>query len=81
MSVWKDVQLLGRLGVVLTIPVVLAVGPLVGYLIGSAVDQRWRTGPWGLGIGLTLGGTGSCIEVYRILRWVASLERKRIGKS
>ena len=76
----KDLQLLGRLGILLTIPAVLAAGPLFGYFAGSVVDQRWQTGPWTIAAGIVVGGVGSCIEVYRILRWVKRFERNQIGK-
>ena len=71
---------MGRLGVVLTIPVVLATGPLVGYVVGSAIDERWQTASWAMGVGVIVGGLGSCVQVYRILRWVAQHERKASGR-
>lgn len=80
MSPWNDLQLLGRLGMLLTVPVVLVAGPLLGTFMGNALDRRWHTAPWGLLICAAAGGLGSLIEVYRILRWVARLDRNKGGK-
>jgi F0F1-type ATP synthase assembly protein I len=76
----KDLQLLGRLGMLLTIPAVLAAGPLLGYFAGNFVHQRWQSGPWTMAAGIVIGGAGSCIEVYRILRWVRRFDRNKSGK-
>ena len=80
MSPGNDLQLLGRLGVLLTVPMVLVVGPMLGAFIGNALDRRWHTAPWGLLLCAATGGLGSLIEVYRILRWVARLDRNKSGK-
>ncbi|MBI3321141.1 MAG: AtpZ/AtpI family protein [Candidatus Omnitrophica bacterium] len=81
MSAWKDLQLLGRLGMLLTVPIVLAAGPLVGVLVGHWLDRRWHTAPGALVLGAAVGGIGSGIEVYRILRWVARAGRHSVGNS
>lgn len=80
-SPWKDLQLLGRFGIALSVPVVLAAGPLLGYVLGSALDRRWHTSPWVMSLGVILGGSASCIEVYRILRWIGRIERNTPGSS
>ena len=80
MSRWNDLQLLGRLGVLLTVPIVLVAGPVLGSLVGDALDHRWRTTPWGLLVFAAIGGMGACLEVYRILRWIARLDRNNPGK-
>lgn len=77
----KDLQLLGRLGILLTVPVVLVAGPLVGVVVGRLLDQRWHTPPWALLICATLGGMGSAIEVCRILQWIARVDRDKTGNS
>ncbi|MBI4343350.1 MAG: AtpZ/AtpI family protein [Candidatus Omnitrophica bacterium] len=38
-----------------TIPIVLLVGPSLGYYLGSALDHRWPFAPWGMGGGIVLG--------------------------
>ena len=80
MSRWNDLQLLERLGVLLTVPMILVAGPVLGSFVGGALDRRWHTAPWGLLACAALGGIGSSIEVYRILRWVARLDRSKGGE-
>ena len=77
----KDLRLLGRLGILLTVPIVLVGGPLIGVAVGRVVDRRSHTAPWALVICATLGGIGSAIEVYRILRWIARVDRHKTGSS
>ena len=76
LSGWDDLQLLGRVGVVITVPAVLVAGPVLGIFIGSALDRRWHTAPWVLVVLAACGMIGSSIEVYRILRWIARLSRQ-----
>ena len=80
MSRWTDRQLLGRLGVLLTVPMVMAAGPVIGSCVGGALDRRWQTAPWWLLICAAIGGVGSWIQVYRILQWVARFDRGKAGK-
>ena len=38
------------------IPFVLLVGPVLGYVLGNAVDRRWPSvSPWGLALGIFAG--------------------------
>lgn len=80
MAGWKDHELLSRLGITLTIPVILATGPLAGYFVGSWLDRRWGTAPWATGAAVALGCIGSGIQVYRMLQWIAQADRTRTGK-
>ena len=48
-------KLVRQIGVVTTIPMILAAGPLVGFWIGQWVDGRFQTGPWGM-VGLSVLG-------------------------
>ena len=80
MAGWKDHELLSRLGITLTIPVILATGPLAGYFVGSWLDRRWGTAPWALGAAVALGLIGSGVQVYRMLQWIAQADRTRTGK-
>lgn len=45
-----------RIGLLTMIPAVLAAGPIVGFLVGSYLDQRVGTGPWLMIFFLVLGG-------------------------
>jgi F0F1-type ATP synthase assembly protein I len=78
---WRDLQLVGRLGMLLTVPVILVSGPLLGAVFGGWMDRRWHTEPWALVACSALGAIGSGVEVYRILRWIARLGRNKTGNS
>ena len=81
MSGWSDLQLLSRLGIVFTVPVILAAGPLLGDVLGAWVDRRWQTAPWGMAIGVTFGLIGSGVQLYHIYQWLVTQERNKTGKS
>ena len=73
---------LQQAGLLTSIPFVLLVGPAIGYYLGNALDGRWRYAPWGMAAATTLGAIASCIQVYRILQWIATAERNnKTGKS
>ncbi len=37
------------------IPFALLVGPVLGYYLGMALEQRWSVAPWGMIGGIVLG--------------------------
>lgn len=43
----------------------LVVATLIGALMGYAVDHYLGTKPWGILVGLILGGAAGCLTVYR----------------
>ncbi|HEX9917100.1 MAG TPA: AtpZ/AtpI family protein [candidate division Zixibacteria bacterium] len=51
-----------------TIPVILLVGPLVGYLIGSFLDRRLGTQPYLMLVLVVLGFAASGKEIYRMIK-------------
>lgn len=59
---------LKQLGVVTTIPIILLIGPMVGYFIGSWVDRKLLIYPWVTIILVGLGFVGSGREVVRLLK-------------
>jgi ATP synthase protein I len=46
----------------------LAASVLVGYLVGSWLDRRFGTDPWGLIACVLLGMAGGFLEMVRLLR-------------
>ncbi len=42
-------------GLLTAIPIVLLVGPALGYYLGSRLDAWWSHAPWGMGGGIVLG--------------------------
>lgn len=66
----------------LTIPLLLAVAPIVGLFLGRFLDNRLQTGPTFTLIFLGLGFVAGGREVYRILKRIArEEERAREQKS
>lgn len=69
-------KLIRQVGVVTTIPMIFAAGPLVGYGIGYLVDQRLGTDPWGKMIVSLLGFAASLKQVVRVIRrWIQEQEK------
>jgi len=61
----KYVRQVGLLG---TVPILLAVGPVVGFLIGRWLDKKLGTEPYLLIIFLIFGFIASGKEVWKIIK-------------
>lgn len=59
---------LAQAGLLTAIPVVLLVGPALGYYLGAALDQRWTPVPWGLAAGVTLGIAASARVIIQMIQ-------------
>ena len=57
-----------QLGILGTIPILLAVGPVVGFLIGRWLDSKLGTEPFLLVIFLIFGFIASGKEVYKLIK-------------
>ena len=55
-------------GLLTSIPIVLLVGPAVGYYLGNALDRRWTAAPWGMVGGLILGMLASVRIIIQLIR-------------
>jgi len=55
----QGMQIAFRLGTELTVATV------IGALLGHALDRFFGTRPWGLAIGVIVGGAAGCLNVYR----------------
>ena len=53
------------LGFALRLGVELMVATMIGALMGYALDHFAGTDPWGLAVGVILGGAAGCLNVYR----------------
>lgn len=63
-------KLVRQIGLVTTIPMILAAGPLVGYWIGQWIDRRWGSDPWGAVVVALLGLIASARQVIQVIqRW------------
>ncbi len=69
-------KLVRQIGVVTTIPMILAAGPLVGYWIGQWVDKRFGLTPWGTVIVSLLGFAASLKQVISVIQtWIKETEK------
>ena len=59
-----------QLGVLTTIPIILLVGPLIGFVLGGWLDRKFQIYPWFTIIVVTLGFIASGREVFRLLKQV-----------
>ena len=66
---------LQQAGLLTAIPFVLLVGPALGYALGTAIDRRWSTAPWGLGIGLVFGLLASARVTMQFIQQASQLNR------
>jgi len=60
-----------QLGVLTTIPIILLVGPLIGFFLGGWLDRKVQSYPWFTIIFITLGFIASGREVFRLLKQVS----------
>lgn len=61
----SEIRQLGLLG---TVPILLVVGPLVGFFIGRWLDDKLGTEPFLLVLFLIFGFIASGREIYRIIK-------------
>lgn len=57
-----------QLGVFITIPFVLAVPPVLGWLVGGWIDKQLNTEPIFMYVFIALGFVAGFREVFRIIR-------------
>ena len=55
----QGMQIAFRLGTELT------VATLIGALMGHGIDRFFDIRPWGLAVGVIIGGAAGCLNVYR----------------
>ncbi len=66
----KDAYLrqLKQIGGLTAVPIILLVGPVVGYFIGDWLDRKFQIFPWCTVIFLILGFVAAGREVSRMLK-------------
>lgn len=57
-----------RLGVFLTIPFVLAIPPVLGWLVGTWLDEKFNSVPYFMYLFILLGFVAGFREFYRIIK-------------
>ena len=65
-----------QLGVLTTIPVILLVGPVVGFFLGSWIDRKAQLYPWFTIIFVSLGFIASGREVFNLLKQIQKEDGK-----
>lgn len=66
-TAWRQVGLLS------SIPFILALAPIIGYFLGKYLDQKFRTQPW---LSLVLLGLGFVAGVRETIRIVKLSQRE-----
>jgi len=66
---------LQQAGLLTAIPFVLLVGPVLGYYLGAAAEQRWTVAPWGMAVGIVLGLLASARVTIQMIRRANTLYR------
>ncbi|MBI1977931.1 MAG: AtpZ/AtpI family protein [Candidatus Omnitrophica bacterium] len=64
----KFYPLVRNIGIVITIPMVFAAGPILGFAIGWWVDEKWGFDPWGKTILSLLGFVASVKQVIDLIK-------------
>lgn len=64
-----------QLGIFTTIPIILAVGPILGYFIGNFLDKKLHTEPYLMILFIFFGFVAAGRGVYNLVKR-ASEERK-----
>ena len=57
-----------QLGILTTIPIILLVGPIIGFFLGGWIDQKFKFYPWFTLIFVFIGFAASAREIIRLLK-------------
>ena len=69
-----------QLGVLTTVPIILLVGPAIGFFLGSWIDRKTNIYPWFTIIFVGLGFAGSAREVFRLLKEISKEDEEENKK-
>jgi len=64
-------QLVRQLALAGTIPIMMAVGPVIGFVIGKLLDEWLGTTPWLMVLFIALGFVAAGKEVYDVVRKIS----------
>jgi F0F1-type ATP synthase assembly protein I len=70
-----------QLGILTTIPIILAVGPAIGFFIGSWIDRKAQCYPWVTIIFVFLGFVASGREIARLLKQILKSDQAESTKT
>ena len=60
-----------QLGILTTIPIILLVGPAIGFFLGGWIDRKAHIYPWVTILFVFFGFAGSGREVFRLLKQIS----------
>ena len=66
-----------QLSVLTTIPLILLLGPLIGFFAGSWIDNKARMTPWFTILFVGLGFAASGREVARLLKQILKEDNRK----
>ena len=64
----KKVTAWRQIGLLSSIPFILALAPIIGYFLGKFLDQKFRTQPWLSLVFLGLGFVAGVRETIKIVK-------------
>ena len=62
---WKEFR---RAGYLAAIPILLAIGPILGWFLGDLADRQLGTSPWISYAGILIGFVAAGREVYQLAK-------------
>jgi F0F1-type ATP synthase assembly protein I len=63
-----------QVGLLSSIPFALFTGPALGYYLGTLLDRRWGSDPWGMGVGVAVGLAAGIHTSIQFIRQANRLE-------
>lgn len=63
----KNYQKLRQIGLFTTIPIILLVGPTLGYFVGDYLDNKFNTSPWLMIFFMIVGAIASVKEIINFI--------------
>ena len=67
-------------GLLTAIPIVLLVGPALGYYLGTALERRWPVAPWGMTSGIVIGLLASARVTMQFIRQARDLDQRDVDR-
>ena len=66
-----------QLGILTTIPIILLVGPAIGFFLGDWIDHKAHSYPWFTIVFVFLGFVASGREIVRLLKQILKDDREQ----
>ena len=66
-----------QIGALTAVPIILVLGPLVGYFAGDWIDRRFNSYPWATIVLLILGFVAAGREIFKLLSQVLKEDNEK----